>query len=1086
MHDNRDDVPDTVPFRVMLTRQDHEKDDMEIALEEIMLEEDDHDAALLAKRRRLMPGAGTHAQDCKRMFQRSLDIIKTTLDSYGADICLQPNTVMQNTRNMISSLQMKYPWMSEQVQRLIMIAAHMTTGKISDKPMLPDAAAISWMVEGDRHMRVHKGFLFVYDDDGCFMPFGGIPPEAVLHRVHDFFCCLEGIFRRMKPEIARDGTSVADAIAADLQSCETEADYLTLCRTATSRRSQAPAYSQRLDAEEEGAPRHDRTGQEAADDWALDIGVPEEFIRECENAIQKRTSFLVKIVPKKHFSFIDLVKTRSTHANALKNVPDIMFQPGNCIPCALWHVVPLSRPAIVAAVSNTSLPKNVEAKSARYRDCRSVASMCSVDLSSCLGTPGSHVKSFLMHYEGHGLPHSIAVRVDASGNGVTIIDGATVYKLNIATLHEIHCAGVDHSTIVSYWKKDPQDKKNDRSATLLDMVAGARDAPEDSEEDSSQDAAEVRVTEVPNKLSFDEDNVPVFNDNILESLKNETSDIANDLQKKSTRSEGRRHCPLCPFRSFTQLRLLLTYTAKHHTNQNQYVCSGTKQIKVILALYDHAASSQSVAANLLQESATIIRQTVQPPLQGNHNSIDKQIRLVFDAAGPKCVNVSNIGSDLQVRRVRNLYYTHSFADLLLREVVLNHAQDIVTAPIFLEKMEAMNRVLLEQDERHLVMTQRGEDSSPSGVELVRSCFCILFRIQNESADQVVDAMAQNFSADQLRAVVHVGTDQPSEKLFNELKAIRPSMRSLVLDPIHLAIVYEYGFWNKHSPGSKQLRRILQKCISIDADLGQDQWGTFYDGTNARPLTEDEMKYREMISDSSMDSRECNGVLDSLDANVPFSTRLEFIQCLAALCRRYPAEVNRKVAGANKQISKILWSACAPDRLEWPMNNLRVRHALPSSYQWSLPSGTSSNEALHAEINSWSRSINVIHGSTLGMKLKYFSYIKLLLHYLSVQYPLSHTVSASMMLSRSLHRSLWSEDDWNAWCAEQSSHRVPKKAMLPLSTARQLEARLVREHVLKKPASKKQGNTNRKRRVTPLSVKRIHTLRGAGVKAQRQG
>ena len=183
----------------------------------------------------------------------------------------------------------------------------------------------------------------------------------------------------------------------------------------------------------------------------------EGFIRECENAIQKRTSFLVKIVPKKHFSFIDLVKTRSTHANALKNVPDIMFQPGNCIPCALWHVVPLSRPAIVAAVSNTSLPKNVEAKSARYRDYRSVASMCSADLSSCLGMPSSHAKSFLMHYEGHGLPHSIVVRVDASGNGVTIIDGATVYKLNMATLHEIHCAAVDHSTIVSYWKKDPQD-----------------------------------------------------------------------------------------------------------------------------------------------------------------------------------------------------------------------------------------------------------------------------------------------------------------------------------------------------------------------------------------------------------------------------------------------------------------------------------------------------------------------------------------------------------------------------------------------------------------------------------------------------
>ena len=73
-----------------------------------------------------------------------------------------------------------------------------------------------------------------------------------------------------------------------------------------------------------------------------------------------RTGFSVKIVPKKHFNFIDLVKTRGTHANALTNVPDILLQPGNCIPCALWHVVPLARPAVVAAVSDASLAKNVD------------------------------------------------------------------------------------------------------------------------------------------------------------------------------------------------------------------------------------------------------------------------------------------------------------------------------------------------------------------------------------------------------------------------------------------------------------------------------------------------------------------------------------------------------------------------------------------------------------------------------------------------------------------------------------------------------------------------------------------------------
>ncbi|CAE7565480.1 unnamed protein product, partial [Symbiodinium sp. KB8] len=353
----------------------------------------------------------------------------------------------------------------------------------------------------------------------------------------------------------------------------------------------------------------------------------EDFIRECENAIQKRTGFLVKIVPKKQFSFIDLVKTRSTHANALTNVPDILFQPGNCIPCALWHVVPPSRPAIIAAVSNTSLPKNVGAKSARYRDYRSVASMCSVDLNSCLGMPG------------HGLPHSIAVRVDASGSGVTVMDGATVYKLNMAnmaTLREIHCAAVDHSTIVSYWKKDPQDKNSDKSAILLDMVAGARDVPDDSEEDASQDAEEVHAVEGPNKLSFDEDNVPIFNDNILECLKN--------------------------------------------------VFHAASVVEVILALYDHAASSQTVSANLLQGSAAILRQTVQPPLQGNHNSIDNQIRLVFDAAGPKYVNI--------------FFYEKWSGPYPLDAIWRPLNLDIVTAPIFLKKMENMNRVLLEQDEWH--------------------------------------------------------------------------------------------------------------------------------------------------------------------------------------------------------------------------------------------------------------------------------------------------------------------------------------------------------------------------------------------------
>ena len=96
-------------------------------------------------------------------------------------------------------------------------------------------------------MRVHKGFLYIYDDDGCFLPFGGIPPEAVLHRVHGFFVSLEGIFRRMKPEITRKANSVVRSIAADMQNYEAEAEYLEACRDATTKRIDTPAYPPRLD-----------------------------------------------------------------------------------------------------------------------------------------------------------------------------------------------------------------------------------------------------------------------------------------------------------------------------------------------------------------------------------------------------------------------------------------------------------------------------------------------------------------------------------------------------------------------------------------------------------------------------------------------------------------------------------------------------------------------------------------------------------------------------------------------------------------------------------------------------------------------
>ena len=63
----------------------------------------------------------------------------------------------------------------------------------------------------------------------------------------------------------------------------------------------------------------------------------------------------------------------------------------------------------------------------------------------------------------------------------------------------------------------------------------------------------------------------------------------------------------------------------------------------------------------------------------------------------------------------------------------------------------------------------------------------------------------------------------------------------------------------------------------------------------------------------------------MDLSIPFKTRAEYIECLAALSASYPEDMSRKVTGANRCIGEILASSCMPQRLEFLWNNLRWRH-----------------------------------------------------------------------------------------------------------------------------------------------------------------
>ena len=310
----------------------------------------------------------------------------------------------------------------------------------------------------------------------------------------------------------------------------------------------------------------------------------ESHIEECQEVIKEKTGFTVSIVRKTHGTFRELVAERGTPCAAGKNIPQQLLMAGNCIPCSLWHCFQTSRTAIAASIQDPTQNGNEEAKNLGYRSYRSVAATNGIELVGCIGLPPESVKSFLLHYEGNGHPHCICVRHDATGGCTTILDGGSGFRMTVRQLKEIVSSSIDELTIISYWKPTDENRPESKNVVLLDMVAGAAD-------EESDFSAESEKATSSRKHSEDPEAPLVIDDGILRMLEDEVKTLLEQAKKPKHPVNGRHQCPGCPFRSFKERRRLRTHLEKYHVLKNQYVSSGTKQLKVILALYDHAASS---------------------------------------------------------------------------------------------------------------------------------------------------------------------------------------------------------------------------------------------------------------------------------------------------------------------------------------------------------------------------------------------------------------------------------------------------------------------------------------------------------------
>ncbi|CAE8627570.1 unnamed protein product [Polarella glacialis] len=583
----------------------------------------------------------------------------------------------------------------------------------------------------------------------------------------------------------------------------------------------------------------------------------------------------------------------------------------------------------------------------------------------------------------------------------------------------------------------------------------------------------------------------------------------------------------------------------YHVPSAQFCCSGTKQLKVVIALYDNDILMRQVHCKLLSRSAEIVRNTVFPEIQSNIMIIDKLLRVVFDHDGIKFVNADYAINDEIVRRVGNLFYTRRFAELLLREVLIYNGkmksvmqriaiqvasqgceianllpvngkswwpmvEDVFASPA----VQALRYVLLAELETHTEYTSISIDatlrfclsilglsakkdtaSAYSAGDSVKRVLSVKGRtgavlamipMSAETSEVVTKALSDNMSVIAKQQVKFVFCDNASPKLLTHLSTIFPVLETLALDPVHLPIVYEYSTWRKRTPGSIFLRTIMAKFNKRDNTRIASSWGPFYCGDSTDKLDKAESIMRQKILDRSMSSTRATTIQNALKGNQPWYTRIDYIESLAALVALYPSEVTRIAPGPNKQVYKILWSAAAIDRIEWMFNNMRIRHSMAASECTLLPSGTASNEALHAELNRCFRSTQSIHQSTIRLKLQILCFAKLVSHTGAMYRPTIKQMASSHVLARSLVGSVWTTESWREWRDELSAHRHMNKADLPLKSRRVQEIAKVKQHMLKRPASSSTGSAKASKLPGLLKKKRTAFTRQRKGKLLRQG
>ena len=138
---------------------------------------------------------------------------------------------------------------------------------------------------------------------------------------------------------------------------------------------------------------------------------------------------------------------------------------------------------------------------------------------------------------------------------------------------------------------------------------------------------------------------------------------------------GQVRCPLCPWRTVVRgSEAAFHHVTEGHSRDKHYTCSGTKQLKMCICMFETDLYQGRLPGNNLKRTALILRENVLPGVSPYQDHVDRYLRVVLHADGPRFQSSSLTASDRSLRRVGNTIFTRGFAEVLLREACLCQAR----------------------------------------------------------------------------------------------------------------------------------------------------------------------------------------------------------------------------------------------------------------------------------------------------------------------------------------------------------------------------------------------------------------------------